>query len=317
MRRIEFGYYLRPAETYSGILELACHAEELGLWGVFLNDHVHGMREGGMEPYLEAWTALVGIGVQTRSIRLGHIVLFNSLRNPAFLAKSISTLDVMTGGRYEVLLGAGWNEPEYDGYDLMEQGRGMPSAKMRVDRLKESLQILRGMFTNETFSFEGKYWRLKDAINIPQPVQNPMRISVGGSKPRMINIAAKYADGLNTGGSLDGFKTMSERLVPTLERNGKKLEEYFFSGFNTQVTVSRNEEEYTSLAKRVAERSSKTVTEVKEDIFAGTPEVLVDKFRQAQDLGVKMIVVYIRPASTISEMKKQLTRFCDLVMSQI
>lgn len=317
MRRIEFGYYLRPAETYSGMLELARHAEELGLWGVFLNDHVHSMREGGMEPYLEAWTALAGIGVQTRRIRLGHIVLFNSLRNPAFLAKSISTLDVMTGGRYEVLLGAGWNVPEYDGYDLMELGRGMPSAKERVDRLKESLQILRGMFTNETFSFEGKYWRLKDAINIPQPVQNPMRISIGGSKPRMINIAAKYADGLNAGGSLNSFKSMTERLITALERNGKKLEDYFFSGFTTQVTVSKNEKEYTSLAKRVAERSSRSLADVKADIFAGTPEVLVDKFRRAQDLGVKMIVIYVRPASTISEMKEQLTRFCDLVMSQI
>jgi alkanesulfonate monooxygenase SsuD/methylene tetrahydromethanopterin reductase-like flavin-dependent oxidoreductase (luciferase family) len=299
------------------MLELARHAEELGLWGVFLNDHVHSMREGGREPYLEAWTALAGIGVQTRRIRLGHIVLFNSLRNPAFLAKSISTLDVMTGGRYEVLLGAGWNVPEYDGYDLMELGRGMPSAKERVDRLKESLQILRGMFTNETFSFEGKYWRLKDAINIPQPVQNPMRISVGGSRPRMINIAAKYADGLNAGGSLSDFKSMSERLIPALERNGKRLEDYLFSGFATQVTVSRNEEEYTSLAKRVAERSSRSLADVKADIFAGTPEVLVDKFRQAQDLGVKMIVIYVRPASTTTEMKEQLTRFTDLVMNQI
>ena len=199
----------------------------------------------------------------------------------------------------------------------MERGRGIPSAKERVDRLKESLLILRGMFTNETFSYEGKYWRLKDAINIPQPVQNPLRISVGGSKPRMINIAAKYADGLNAGGSLDGFRTMSERLVPALKRNGKRLEDYFFSGFATQVSVSRNEEEYTSLAKRVAERSSRSVTEVKGDIFAGTPQVLVDKFRQAQDLGVKMIVIYVRPASTISEMKEQLTRFCDLVISQI
>ncbi|UCD45948.1 MAG: LLM class flavin-dependent oxidoreductase [Candidatus Bathyarchaeota archaeon] len=317
MKRMKFGYYLRPAETYSGMLELARHSEELGLWGVFLNDHVHGMREGGMEPYLEAWTALAGIGVQTRRIRLGHIVLFNSLRNPAFLAKSISTLDVMTGGRYEVLLGAGWNEPEYDGYDLMELGRGMPPAKERVDRLKESLQILRGMFTNETFSFEGKYWRLKDAINIPQPVQDPMRISVGGSKPRMVKIAAKYADGLNTGGSLNDFKSILERLVTALDRNGKRLEDFFFSGFAPQVTVSRNEEEYVSLAKRVAQRSSRSLAEAKANIFAGTPEVLVDKFRQAQDLGVKMIVVYVRPASTISEMKEQLTRFCDMVMNQI
>ncbi len=125
---MEFGYYIRPADTYEGMVEMAQYTEELGLFGVFLNDHVHSMRQGGMQPYLEAWTAMAGIGVQTKRIWLGHIVLFNSLRNPAFLAKSVSTLDRMSGGRYELLIGAGWNEPEYTGYDLMERGRGMPSA---------------------------------------------------------------------------------------------------------------------------------------------------------------------------------------------
>ena len=76
---MEFGYYIRPADTYEGMVEMARYAEELGLFGVFLNDHVHSMRPGGMEPYLEAWTAMAGIGVETKRIRLGHIVLFNSL----------------------------------------------------------------------------------------------------------------------------------------------------------------------------------------------------------------------------------------------
>ncbi len=85
---MEFGYYLRPASTFEGMVEIAQHADMLGLQGVYLNDHVHGMREHGMEPYLESWTALSGIGVLTKKVRLGHVVLFNSLRNPAFLAKS-------------------------------------------------------------------------------------------------------------------------------------------------------------------------------------------------------------------------------------
>ena len=108
----------------------------------------------------------------------------------------------MSGGRYELLIGAGWNEPEYLGYDLMERGRGMPSAGERVDRFKEALQILRGMFDNEVFSYEGKYWTLREAINLPSPVQHPMKISVGASKPRMVRIAAKYGDGLNRGGGM-------------------------------------------------------------------------------------------------------------------
>lgn len=314
---MEFGYYIRPADTYEGMVEMARYAEELGLFGVFLNDHVHSMRQGGMEPYLEAWTAMAGIGVQTKRIRLGHIVLFNSLRNPAFLAKSVSTLDRMSGGRYELLIGAGWNEPEYTGYDLMERGRGMPSAGERVDRFKESLQILRGMFDNDVFSYEGKYWTLQDAINLPPTVQKPMRISVGATKPRMIRIAAKYADGLNTGGGLESLAKVRRILVPALERNGKRLEDYYFSGFAAQVTVNGSDGEYDAMAKRIAERSKRSVEEVKGDVFSGTSEALVEKFRRAQDLGVKMMVVYIRPATNIEEMKQRLSRFNDEVIKEL
>ncbi len=95
---MEFGYYIRRAETYENMVEMAQYAEELGLYGVFLNDHVQSMSQRGMNPILEAWTAMAGIGAHTKRIRLGHIVLFNSLRNPAFLAKSVSTLDQMSGG---------------------------------------------------------------------------------------------------------------------------------------------------------------------------------------------------------------------------
>ena len=82
---MEFGYYIRPAETYEGMVEMAQYAEELGLYGVFLNDHVHSTSQKGMNPILEAWTAMAGISAQTKQVRLGQIVLFNSLRNPAFL----------------------------------------------------------------------------------------------------------------------------------------------------------------------------------------------------------------------------------------
>ncbi|MBM3301704.1 MAG: LLM class flavin-dependent oxidoreductase, partial [Deltaproteobacteria bacterium] len=109
---MQFGVYIRSAVTYENMLTLARAAEGLGYYGIFLNDHVEGLSGDRKEPYLEAWTAMAGLGVQTSRIRLGHITLFNSLRNPAYLAKSVATLDNMTGGRYELILGAGWNVPE-------------------------------------------------------------------------------------------------------------------------------------------------------------------------------------------------------------
>jgi len=193
----------------------------------------------------------------------------------------------------------------------------MPSAGERVDRFKEALQILRGMFDNGVFSYEGKYWTLRDAINLPPPVQRPMRISVGADKSRMIRIAAKYADGLNNGGGLDSLGKIRELLVPALERNGKRLEDYYFSGFAAQVTVNESDEEYESMVKRIAERSKSSVEDVKGDVFSGTSEALVEKFRKAEDLGVKMMVVYIRPATTIEEMKERLSRFNDEVIKEL
>ena len=223
----------------------------------------------------------------------------------------------MSGGRYELLIGAGWNEPEYLGYDLMERGRGMPSAGERVDRFKEAMQILRGMFDNEVFSYEGKYWVLRDAVNLPSPVQKPMRISVGASKPRMVRIAVKYRDGLNKGGGLNALGNVRELLLPALERNGKRIEDYFFSGFATQVTVHKSEKDYNAQAKKVAEMLNRSLDDVKDDVFSGTAEALVDKFRKAEDLGVKMMVVYIMPAATLDEMKARLTQFNDEVINEI
>lgn len=310
---MKFGIYLRPAVDFESMKKLTFYAEENNYYGVFLNDHVHGFKAKGKEPYLEAWTALTALGSLTMRIRLGHIVLFNSLRNPAYLAKSITGLDVITKGRYELLLGAGWNPQEYEGYDIMEQGRGMPSAKERVDRLKESVQILRLMLNNEITNFEGKFWILKDAINMPQPVQKNMRISVGGSKDRMIKISAKYADGINVGAGINRTKTIIEKLHPELKKNNKEIEDFFISGFGS-VTIAQNDKEYEELAKNLASRTNKDIEEVKQDVLIGTPEILIQKFKVLQNLGLKLYILSVQPTSSITEIIEKFTFFQNSVI---
>jgi alkanesulfonate monooxygenase SsuD/methylene tetrahydromethanopterin reductase-like flavin-dependent oxidoreductase (luciferase family) len=288
---MEFGLYIRPAGTYSAMLELSRYAEELGLYGVFLNDHVEGLGGDRKEPTLEAWTTMTGIAMQTKKIRVGHITLFNSMRNPAVLAKMISTLDVMTGGRYETIIGAGWSEPEYKGYDLMEKGRGMPEAGERVTRLKETVQILRGMLDNEVFSFEGKYWILKDAVNVPSPAQKPMRLSVGARQQRMISIAAKYADGMNGSGNMNAVKGYVKLLEPELEKAGRKMRDFYLHGFTT-ITPTKSKAETDTIIKKIAK--DKPVKEVADDVFVGTPDVLIEKLRACSDLGYKMMIAIPR-----------------------
>lgn len=313
---MELGVYIRSGITYEGMLDLSLHAEKLGYYGVFLNDHVHGFADGGKEPYLEAWTAMSGIGVQTSNIRIGHIVLFNNLRNPAFLAKSITTLDNMTNGRYEVMFGAGWNTPEYEGYDLMEQGRGMPSAGERIRRLEEALHILRGMFENQDFSYNGKYWKLKHAYNFPPPIQQPMRISVGCDKPRMLDLTASLADGLNTGGGLRDLEEKITIFEGKAQKYGKKRNDYFISGF-ASFQIAKNEEDYNLKAKKIAKKASKSVEEIKKNLFIGTQDVLIEKLRSASDLGVKMIIMIPRGVKNISEFKDKLNLIKDNILSKV
>jgi len=313
---MKFGVYVRGAQTYPKMLELTKAAEKLDYYGVFLNDHVEGLSGDRKEPYWEAWTTMTGLGVETKKIRIGHITLFNSLRNPAYLAKSVATLDQMTGGRYEFILGAGWNEPEYLGYDLMEKGRGMPSAGERVSRLKESVEIVKGMLHNELFSYDGKYWKLKEAANVPQPVQKPFRISVGARQPRMIKITAKYADGINASGNLQNIARILGIYHKNLEKLGKTADGVFISGFAPSVYLMKNKAEYDDTLQKWKARGT-DINVAREYDFIGTPEVLIEKWRKAMDLGMNMSIINVRPSKTIKENTEMLALFKDQVASQL
>jgi alkanesulfonate monooxygenase SsuD/methylene tetrahydromethanopterin reductase-like flavin-dependent oxidoreductase (luciferase family) len=311
-----FGIYLRGAEVYEKMLEMALAVEDLGYFGVFLNDHIEGLSGDRKEPYIEAWTAMTGIGVQTRKIRIGHITLFNSLRNPAYLAKSISTLDQMTGGRYEFIIGAGWNEPEYVGYDLMGEGRGMPSASERVSRLKESVEITKGMLRNEVFNYDGKYWKLKEAINVPQPVQKPFRISIGARQPRMISISAKYADGINASGNLQNVQRILEHYKNDLKSFGKTIDDVFISGFVPSVYLFKDDKEYEETLLNWKMRGTNIENTKKYD-FVGTADILIDKWRQAIDIGMDMSIINVQPSKNIQDNIEMLANFKDKVSTQL
>ncbi|MBM3292805.1 LLM class flavin-dependent oxidoreductase, partial [Candidatus Bathyarchaeota archaeon] len=176
---MKLGVFLRPVWSYDAMRDLAQHSEELGYDGVYLNDHVIGLMNEARMPFLEAMTASAAIAAETKKVRIGHIVIFNNLRNPAYLAKTLTTIDQISKGRLDVIIGTGWNTKEYEGYDLMNNGKGMPSGPRRVSMLVETVQILRGMFDNNEFNYHGKFWKLKNALNYPLPVQKPLEIQIG------------------------------------------------------------------------------------------------------------------------------------------
>ena len=184
----------RPAERlFDGILEQVRAAEEAGFTLVTVMDHLYQIPGVGSvtEPMLEAWSTLAALSRETSKVRLGTLVTGVTYRNPALLAKTATTLDVLSGGRAILGLGAAWNEVEHDGF-----GYPFPPLRERMDRLDEALTIIRAMFTEERPTFQGRHDRVHEVLNVPRPVQpgGPRILVGGGGEQRTLRIAARHAD---------------------------------------------------------------------------------------------------------------------------
>ncbi|MEP6639689.1 MAG: LLM class F420-dependent oxidoreductase, partial [Chloroflexota bacterium] len=182
-----------PERLFDRIVEQARAAEDAGFSLVTVMDHLYQIQGVGptTDPMLEGWSALAALARETTRVRLGTLVTGVTYRNPALLAKTATTLDVISGGRALFGLGAAWNEEEHIGY-----GFEFPPIRERMDRLDEALTIIRAMFTEDRPSFEGRHYRINQALNVPRPIQpsGPRILVGGGGEQRTLKIAAKHAD---------------------------------------------------------------------------------------------------------------------------
>jgi F420-dependent oxidoreductase-like protein len=183
-----------PSEAWARTVDLAREADTLGFESIWLFDHFHTTPAPTEEITFESFSALSALTPLTRRVRLGHLVTCAGYRNPALVAKAISTMDVISGGRMDFGVGAGWKEDEWRAY-----GYGFPSLRERQKRLADALAIARGMFESPRASHAGSTAQVEDAINVPQPVQRPrVPIMVGGNGRDVTwRLAARYADELN------------------------------------------------------------------------------------------------------------------------
>ena len=182
-----------PERLFDRVVEQVRAAEDAGFGLVTVMDHLNQIPGIGVpdEPMLEAWSTLAALARETTRVRLGPLVTGVTYRNPAMLAKTATTLDVLSGGRAILGLGAAWYEAEHDAF-----GFSFPPIKERMDRLDEALSIARGMFREERSTFNGRLYATRDVINVPRPVQagGPPILVGGGGEQRTLKIAAKHAD---------------------------------------------------------------------------------------------------------------------------
>jgi F420-dependent oxidoreductase-like protein len=183
-----------PSRAWARTVAVAHEAEALGFDSIWLFDHVQTEPVPTDEITFEAFVGLTALAVETSRVRLGHLVLCAGYRNPALVAKMIATLDVVSGGRAELGLGAGWKEDEYVAY-----GWGFPPIGERMAGLEDALEITTRMLGPDRATYAGPTARVRDAINVPRGLQRPrIPLLVGGNGPnRTWRLAARYADELN------------------------------------------------------------------------------------------------------------------------
>jgi F420-dependent oxidoreductase-like protein len=168
-------------------------------------------------PTQEAWTMLAGIAAVVPRIRLGTLVTGNTYRNPALLAKQAAQVDIISGGRCVLGLGAGWQQNEHEAY-----GIGFYTAGGRLRRLEEAVQVIRSLFDNERTDFEGKHYKIRNAPLAPKPVQTRLPILIGGGGEKVtMRIAAQYADEWNTWGTPETLAHKIKVLEEHCERLGR------------------------------------------------------------------------------------------------
>lgn len=215
-RSFTFGICTDQNMTWEDTVERWRLLEKLGFESAWLCDHlIQPSRPEG--PYFESWTLLAALAARTERIRMGILVSSNTFRHPALLAKQAVTTDHISGGRLELGIGAGWYEPEHSmfGIPLLERGE-------LVSRFEEAIQVVTLLLSEDTSTFAGRHYTLDGARSRPSPVQKPHPpLVIGAKRPRMLRIAARYADTWNASGTPDEMRDRNRRLDEECRRIGR------------------------------------------------------------------------------------------------
>lgn len=197
------------AEQWPTMLAVAERIERLGYDSAWVYDHFHTVPHPTQESTFECWTLMAALAATTRRVRLGQMCTCNSYRNPAYLAKVATNVDVISGGRLEFAIGAGWYQQEYDAY-----GYDYPADGVRLAQLEEAVRIIKAMWTEDEATLEGRHYSVRGAINQPKPLQrpHPPLWVAGGGERKTLRIVATHADHANFAGTLDTFRTKSRVL---------------------------------------------------------------------------------------------------------
>lgn len=276
-------------EQWETIINSANKIEELGYHSLWVYDHFHTVPSPTQDPTYECWSLMAALSQTTSKVRLGQMCTCNSYRNPAYLTKVASTIDVMSGGRLEYAIGAGWYDQEYKAY-----GYDYPSAGVRLKMLEESLIIYKKMTTEDEASFEGEYYQINKAINQPKPIQKPhppLWVCGGGEKVTL-KLLARYGDYGNWDVDVEGFINKSNILREHCENENREFSDIGRT-LHTNVIIGENQADLDSKIEKISD-----FTSIPKDMYLSKPLVGVknkvfEKIDEFESHGCSYLIAYI------------------------
>ena len=280
---------IKPEQQWDTIIEASARIEKLNYASVWVYDHFHTVPSPTQDPTFECWSLMAALSQVTENVRIGQMCTCNSYRNPAYLTKVASTIDSMSGGRLEFAIGAGWYDQEYKAY-----GYDYPSAGVRLKMLEEALQIYIAMTTQEKASFEGDYYKIKDAINQPKPLQKPyppLWVCGGGEKVTL-KLLAKYGDYGNWDVDVEGFVHKSKILKSHCDEQNRNYSD-IKKTLHTNVIIGNNEKDLNAKINKIVD-----VTGIPKEMYidrplVGVKEKVFDTIDEFSSVECEYLIAYI------------------------
>ena len=295
---MQFSAWPSVTNSWRELAEEAFHIERAGWHGLWIGDHFMASGADTSGAWQESWTVLAALAALVPRLRLGTLVTGNTYRYPAVLAKQVAEVDVISGGRVTLGLGAGWQENEHVAY-----GIPYPTAGDRLRRLEEAVQIIRSLFQNERTDFDGRYYQLQDAPLSPKPVQARLPILIGGGGEKVtLRIVAQYADAWNFPGAPELLAAKSKVLEEHCERLGRDPREIRRTG-----------------AMLVAFGDAATAGGLGHGsgwVTVGRARELTDRVAQYAEAGVDELIVHFNPGRPLAARKEALSEFMAEVAPQ-
>lgn len=292
MPQIRFGAHVGQQNlTFDALRATWRQLDEAGLDWISAWDHFYeAPPAGGTQPHFEALATLGALAAETRQARIGCLVFYVGYRNPALLAKAATTLDHISGGRFELGLGAGWHHWEATAY-----GYDFPDLGTRLDMLDEATALIRQMLTEERTTFEGRHYQTTNASCLPSPVQARMPIWIGGAgEKRTLRLVARHADGWNaayvSAAEFARLSAVLDRWCAAEQRDPTTIRR----GINLSFHLGLDAEDAGHEIERMQADWGPMVSRVREGALTGTPEQAVETVAAYLAAGATDINVALR-----------------------